>query len=80
MKWERIFDDLYEKRDGASIDEINDFLNSWNALLSESEVQDILNTHTKLRTPMSFDPQQWRFPQKNLPLSYIDFLHYSNGG
>lgn len=76
--WKNIFEKIYEKRDGANHDEIAPFLKNWNVKVTESEIQKVLQLHAGNILP--FDPLQWSFPQKELPLSFIDFLRYSNGG
>ncbi|MEK8132955.1 SMI1/KNR4 family protein [Paenibacillus filicis] len=80
MEWDKIFEDAFEKREGASNQEIYNFHETWNTQISDLEIQSVIDTHAQTGSDIPFAPSQWSFPQKKLPSTYIEFLQYSNGG
>ncbi|WP_424991768.1 SMI1/KNR4 family protein [Paenibacillus turpanensis] len=80
VQWDQVFDEIYERKEGVGQEELTDFTRVWNVQLSDLEIQDIQNRLVQLFKSPPFDPTLWRLPQKDLPLSYLDFLRYSDGG
>ncbi|SFE62127.1 SMI1 / KNR4 family (SUKH-1) [Paenibacillus algorifonticola] len=88
MKWTFRFENSYQKADALSEDDLQHFLNNWNAALTEEEKQEIADRQHNpfpVTDPLHLhyvplNPATWTFPQKNLPGSYLAFLRYSNGG
>lgn len=88
MDFQKIFNKERIKKPGASLSEIESFINSWNADLSKEEIDEINSAQKNpfrkgdkyydLYKP--FDPKLWNFPKMELPSDYIEFLKYSNGG
>ena len=88
MDWKNAFEKGYIKNRGASKEEIELFLKSWNKKLSETEITEI---NSRQKNPYNknsefyelykpFDVLLWRIPENKLSDSYIEFLKYSNGG
>ncbi|MBP1990886.1 SMI1/KNR4 family protein [Paenibacillus eucommiae] len=88
MNWNAVFEKEYMKIDGLSKDDLQRFLCAWNMPMSEEEIAEIVERQQNpfpVTDPLysqykPFDPSRWTLPQKKLPISYIDFLQYSNGG
>jgi hypothetical protein len=80
IMWVNVFEDVFEKNQGAGHDEVTDFLKTWNVQLSELEIQEMKSRQVQYNQYITFDPYLWDFPQRQLPCSYIEFIQYSNGG
>ncbi|MNW47474.1 hypothetical protein D3C74_248050 [compost metagenome] len=88
MNWESIFEMSYQKCYGLPEDQLVHFLTQWHMPLSKEEIAEISGNQRnpfpvsdplhKLYQP--FDPAKWSIPNKPLPVDYLDFLRYSNGG
>lgn len=86
--WNIDFEHQYDKRSGATEEQMARFVEEWNAELSAAEMEDIkgrqVNPFHKTSpfydqyTPI--DPAGWKLPQRSFPASYLDLLKYSNGG
>ena len=86
--WNIDFEHQYDKRSGATGEQMARFVKEWNAELSAAEMEDIkrrqVNPFHKTSplydqyTPI--DPAGWRLPQRSFPASYLELLKYSNGG
>lgn len=74
INWNDIFNKNYQKNKGVTDDELQIFLRTWNIPLSNIEYNEMKPLIVK------FGIEKYDFPQRKLPLSYIDFLKYSNGG
>ncbi|WP_010499261.1 SMI1/KNR4 family protein [Paenibacillus elgii] len=86
--WSSVFEMPYLMREGATEEELECLVKTWNEKLSPQEIAEITERqrnpfpanhplHTQYKP---FDPSLWGLPQKKLPDSYLDFLRYSNGG
>ncbi|KKO52851.1 SMI1/KNR4 family protein [Paenibacillus sp. DMB20] len=86
--WTIRFEHEFAKWEGATREEIMQFLKAWNQNLSEQEIQEIKQRQANPFPKSSpyhdmykpIDPSGWKLPQRAFPDSYIDFLKYSNGG
>ncbi|MFE0557432.1 SMI1/KNR4 family protein [Paenibacillus sp. NPDC058910] len=86
--WNINFEHPYDKRSGATGEQMARFVKEWNTELSAQEMDEIkgrqVNPFHKTSpfydqyTPL--DPAGWKLPQRNFPASYLDLLKYSNGG
>ncbi|SCW28819.1 SMI1 / KNR4 family (SUKH-1) [Paenibacillus tianmuensis] len=86
--WSNVFERQYHKLEGATQDELDRLVKTWNEKLSPQEIAGIAERQKNpfpVNDPLHeeykpFDPSLWDLPQKKLPDSYLDFLRYSNGG
>jgi hypothetical protein len=86
INWESIFEKAYPVP-GANREEIERFVNSLMAPLSEDEIDEINRWQTNpfpKKDPLHryyrpFDPRLWVLPNRPLPASYLDFLAWSDG-
>ncbi|MCP3772324.1 SMI1/KNR4 family protein [Paenibacillus sp. MZ04-78.2] len=86
--WSNVFEEQYRKLEGATQDELDRLVKTWNEKLSPQEIAGIVErqknpfpaNHPLHAEYKPFDPSLWDLPQKKLPDSYLDFLRYSNGG
>jgi len=87
IDWKKVFAQSFPER-GATQQELRDLVSTISMPLSETEIQAITAsqrnpfpvTHPLHTAYKPFDPRQWRLPWRSLPLSYLDFLEWSNGG
>ncbi len=89
MNWEQLFDSIhYEALAGATEGQLKLFKTTWNADLTKSEIDKLIISEKKLFTseehknftqhPKSYD--QWKFPDRELPKSYLSFLQFCHTG
>jgi hypothetical protein len=87
IRWETVFSQLFPVN-GATAADLSDLAATIGKPLSEEEARAV-NASQSNPFPETdplhaaykpFDPQRWRFPSRPLPLSYVDFLKWSNGG
>lgn len=74
IKWDDVFDEQIDRRDGATQTEIEKFVATVQQPISEAELEwltaDFKDDH----------PEGWIVPDAPLPASYLSFLRWSNGG
>lgn len=88
IDWSTVFEEVEQKLDGATYDEIQEFVNSVSLPLSGEEVAWINKGQSNpwregdehYASYQPFDPTVWPIPSRPLPPSYLSLLQWSNGG
>lgn len=87
MDWDSVFDEKYKSR-GASQAILDRFIAQVGQPITEAEVREVNRRQQNPFPPSDplyaeyrpLDPSVWVIPHRPLPLSYLDFLRWSNGG
>ncbi len=87
IDWSQVFKTKYPAA-GVSDEDLAEALAALTTPLSDEELTAIVSSQMNPFPPgdplydqyRPFDPTLWQLPSKSLPPSYLDFLHWSNGG